>query len=194
MPCAVRAHDTAALPAVVDRVTWQAELDQLRAREKAHTREGDSIAAARRRLPMVEVDPTLTLIGPDGAVPLLECSRAADSSSPGTSCGSTASRLPRSVRAARSSTARSANSRNCMRATSPTPCSPRARTKRASATATSWAGTYPGIRRETPPAPCSPAKWQAGTNPFRTDGRPTAQWSRLQAGHSDDLGTHPTGS
>ena len=24
---------------------------------------------------------------------------------------------------------------------------------------------------------------------FRTDGRPTAQWARLAAGHSDDLGT-----
>ena len=44
--------DTAALPAVVDRATFQAELDALRAREKAHTREGDAIAAARRRLPM----------------------------------------------------------------------------------------------------------------------------------------------
>jgi hypothetical protein len=35
-------------PAAVDRATFQAELDQLRAREKAHTREGDAIAAARR--------------------------------------------------------------------------------------------------------------------------------------------------
>ena len=41
---------------MVDRTTWQAELDALVAREKAHTREGDAIAAARRRLPMVEVD------------------------------------------------------------------------------------------------------------------------------------------
>jgi len=40
-----------AAPAVVDRRTFQAELDALRAREKAHTREGDAIAAARRRLP-----------------------------------------------------------------------------------------------------------------------------------------------
>ena len=51
--------DTAARPAVVDRATWQArELDKLRVREKAHTREGDAIAAAGRRLPIVEVDPT----------------------------------------------------------------------------------------------------------------------------------------
>ena len=53
-------------PGVVDRSTFQAELDALRVREKAHTREGDAIAAARRRLPMVEVDPTITLIGPRG--------------------------------------------------------------------------------------------------------------------------------
>ena len=39
------------VPAVVDRGTFQAELDALRVREKAHTREGDAIAAARRRLP-----------------------------------------------------------------------------------------------------------------------------------------------
>src|SRR5579883_183158 len=67
-----RGFDTAARPAVVDRATWQAELDTLRVREKAHTREGDAIAAARRRLPMVEVDPTIQLIGAHGPVPLLE--------------------------------------------------------------------------------------------------------------------------
>jgi predicted dithiol-disulfide oxidoreductase (DUF899 family) len=60
------------LPAAVDRATFQAELDELRVREKAHTREGDAIAAARRRLPMVEVDPNLTLTGPDGPVTLLD--------------------------------------------------------------------------------------------------------------------------
>jgi predicted dithiol-disulfide oxidoreductase (DUF899 family) len=51
----------AALPPAVDRATFEAEVDRLRAREKAHTREGDAIAAARRRLPMVEVDASLTL-------------------------------------------------------------------------------------------------------------------------------------
>ncbi len=45
------------LPAAVDRAAFQAELDALRVREKAHTREGDAIAAARRRLPIVEVAP-----------------------------------------------------------------------------------------------------------------------------------------
>ena len=64
--------DTSALPAVVNRATWQAELDTLLVREKAHTREGDAIAAARRLLPMVEIDPTIQLLGPHGPVPLLE--------------------------------------------------------------------------------------------------------------------------
>jgi hypothetical protein len=39
--------------------------------KKSHTREGDAIAAARRRLPMVEVDPRTPLIGADGPVPLI---------------------------------------------------------------------------------------------------------------------------
>jgi predicted dithiol-disulfide oxidoreductase (DUF899 family) len=64
--------DTTNLPAVVDRAAWQAELDTLLVREKAHTHEGDAIAAARRRLPMVEVDAALPLTGPDGPVTLLE--------------------------------------------------------------------------------------------------------------------------
>ena len=62
----------AGVPATVDRAAFEVELDALRAREKAHTREGDAIAAARRRLPMVEIDPTTMLTGADGAVGLLE--------------------------------------------------------------------------------------------------------------------------
>ena len=60
------------VPAVVDRSTFQAELDALRVREKAHTREGDAIAAARRRLPMVEIDGAIPLIGEGGTVTLFE--------------------------------------------------------------------------------------------------------------------------
>ncbi len=63
---------TPVLPAVLDRASWQAQLDDLLVREKAHTREGDAIAAARRRLPMVEVDPAIPLTGEHGPVPLLE--------------------------------------------------------------------------------------------------------------------------
>src|SRR5216683_723124 len=43
--------DTGEVPVLVDRATFQAELDALRVREKARTHEGDAIAAARRRLP-----------------------------------------------------------------------------------------------------------------------------------------------
>ena len=59
-------------PPIADRAAWQAKLDALRAREKEHTRAGDAIAAARRRLPMVEVEASLELIGPQGAVTLLD--------------------------------------------------------------------------------------------------------------------------
>ena len=64
----------AARPPVADRAAFQTELDRLRVREKAHTREGDTIAAARRRLPMVEVDPQTPLIAADGPVPLIASS------------------------------------------------------------------------------------------------------------------------
>jgi predicted dithiol-disulfide oxidoreductase (DUF899 family) len=60
------------LPDIVDRATWQAEVDRLLVREKAHTREGDAIAVARRRLPMVEVDAQTTLVGAQGPVPLVD--------------------------------------------------------------------------------------------------------------------------
>jgi predicted dithiol-disulfide oxidoreductase (DUF899 family) len=59
-----------ALPPVVDRDAYQTERDALLAREKEHTRAGDALAAARRRLPMVEVDSTISVNGPDGPVQL----------------------------------------------------------------------------------------------------------------------------
>src|SRR5260370_11513222 len=65
-------RDELGAPKIVDRSTFQAELDASRVREKAHTREGDAIAAARRRLPMVEVDGATPLIGDRGAVTLLD--------------------------------------------------------------------------------------------------------------------------
>lgn len=51
-------HDPSGQPPIVDLATWQAARDEVLVREKAHTREGDAIAVARRRLPMVEVDGT----------------------------------------------------------------------------------------------------------------------------------------
>jgi predicted dithiol-disulfide oxidoreductase (DUF899 family) len=62
---------TTGRPPVVDLATWQAARDALLVREKAHTHEGDAIAAERRRLPMVELEPTLAVVGPDGPVPFL---------------------------------------------------------------------------------------------------------------------------
>ena len=60
-----------AVPPIVDQETWDAALADLRAREKAATRELDAIAAARRRLPMVEL-PDYTLEGADGPVRLVD--------------------------------------------------------------------------------------------------------------------------
>jgi predicted dithiol-disulfide oxidoreductase (DUF899 family) len=63
--------DDAGRPQVVDLPTWQKARDELLVREKSHTHEGDAIAAARRRLPMVEFDGTVNVIGPGGPVPFL---------------------------------------------------------------------------------------------------------------------------
>lgn len=61
-----------AAPGVVDRSVFQAELDALRLREKAHMKAGDALAAARRRLPMVAVDGATPLAGEKGVVTLLD--------------------------------------------------------------------------------------------------------------------------
>ncbi|GIE35740.1 hypothetical protein Ait01nite_087850 [Actinoplanes italicus] len=65
-------------PPVVDPATWQAARDELLVREKAHTRAGDALAAARRRLPMVEFDPKVEVVGPGGPVPFLELFQGRD--------------------------------------------------------------------------------------------------------------------
>ena len=62
-----------AVPPVVDAGTWQRELDAVRRREKAVTRELDAVAAQRRRLPMVEM-PDYTLEGEDGPIRLADVS------------------------------------------------------------------------------------------------------------------------
>ncbi len=62
----------APLPTITDRATFEARLADLRVQEKAHSRAGDAIAAARRRLPAVEVDPETPVIGADGPVTLLD--------------------------------------------------------------------------------------------------------------------------
>jgi hypothetical protein len=107
------------LPPITDRAAFQAEIDALREREKEHKRAGDALAAARRRLPMVELDAWLPLIGPDGPVSLRLRPRGG--------VGGLAGRLAAAV------------------------------------------GTD-----ERP-------------HPYRLNGRPIAQWPRLEAGFSDDL-------
>ena len=59
-------------PPVVDRGTWQEQVDALLVREKAHTREDDAIAAAARQLPMVEVAAATPVVGAAGDIPLIE--------------------------------------------------------------------------------------------------------------------------
>jgi predicted dithiol-disulfide oxidoreductase (DUF899 family) len=59
------------LPPIVDHATWEGQLSELRAREKAATRELDAIAAQRRRLPMVEL-PDYVLQGPGGPARLTD--------------------------------------------------------------------------------------------------------------------------
>jgi len=136
--------DELGAPKIVDRSTFEAELNALRVREKAHTHEGDAIAAARRRLPMMEVDPTITLIGPHGPVTLLDVFEARRQLiayyfmwHPGHPAARGAPGLHR----------RFASYPTFILATSRLPCFARARTKRVYATATSWAGRCLGIQR-----------------------------------------------
>ncbi|MFG1646643.1 DUF899 family protein [Amycolatopsis sp. NPDC049252] len=65
-------------PPVVDLATWQHARDELLVREKAHTREGDAIAAARRRLPVVEFDGAVDVVGPGGPVPFTDLFQGRD--------------------------------------------------------------------------------------------------------------------
>lgn len=57
------------LPPVVSREEWDRARAELLAREKAHTRAGDELAAARRRLPMTPIDP-VSVVGLAGDTPL----------------------------------------------------------------------------------------------------------------------------
>jgi predicted dithiol-disulfide oxidoreductase (DUF899 family) len=59
-------------PPIASRVEWTGKRKELLAREKAHTREYDSINAERRRLPMVKVEKGYTFDGPNGKTTLKE--------------------------------------------------------------------------------------------------------------------------
>jgi predicted dithiol-disulfide oxidoreductase (DUF899 family) len=65
-------------PPVVDLASWQAARVVLLVREKAHTREAEAIAAARRRLPMVELDGRVEVTGAGGPVPFLDLFQGRD--------------------------------------------------------------------------------------------------------------------
>jgi hypothetical protein len=95
-------QQTPAIPPIVDRATWQAQIDALRVREKAHTREGDAIAAARRRLPMVEIDGQTPVHGPNGLMPFIDVFAGRSILFASYTCGMPANRLPINARAVRS--------------------------------------------------------------------------------------------
>src|ERR1700759_4476559 len=58
-----------ATPKIVSRQEWEQARAELLVREKAHTRAGDELAAARRRLPMTPMDP-VTVVGLAGPIAL----------------------------------------------------------------------------------------------------------------------------
>jgi Bacterial protein of unknown function (DUF899) len=204
-------NEAATRPPIADQPTFQAELDKLRAREKAHTREGDAIAAARRRLPMVERDATTPLTGPDGPLTLLVRRLR-----PGP--------LPRAPATAPSwaGTCPGTRPRNPVTALLPPPRQPGMMhlvcyLRDGDRVFETYWTTLRGVeamdnsyalmdltaygRQES--WEDSPAGWsQACTNTRTMDGSPTwtpvpewpagrpiPQWQRLAAGHSDDLGT-----
>lgn len=57
---------------VVSQQQWDEEVSAFREREKEATRARDALAAARRRLPAVEVDPGYRFVGPEGDRTLAE--------------------------------------------------------------------------------------------------------------------------
>jgi predicted dithiol-disulfide oxidoreductase (DUF899 family) len=59
-------------PEVVSADEWQRSLSDLTTKEKAHMRQGDTLSAERRRLPMVRVERDYTFQGEQGEVSLLE--------------------------------------------------------------------------------------------------------------------------
>jgi predicted dithiol-disulfide oxidoreductase (DUF899 family) len=198
--------DNPVLPTVVDRTTWQAELDALRVREKAHTREGDAIAAAQRRLPMVEVDADLALIGPHGQLTLLEAFEGRRQLIAYYFMWHTGRLAPEQCEGCTWCTTQVAelsylHSRDITYAVfCQGPYDESVRYRDFMGWEMPWYSAQASLdalmdltvygRRE----PCEdsppgwPQPWQV-EGPWRTNGRPIAQWSRLEAGRSDDLGT-----
>ncbi len=57
---------------VVSEQEWQRRHEELLAEEKAYMREGDKLAAERRRQPMHEITKDYRFEGPDGGTTLLD--------------------------------------------------------------------------------------------------------------------------
>jgi len=60
------------MPQVVSPDTWKAALEELRVEEKAAMRARDTLAAERRRLPIVRIEKAYVFEGPDGRASLLD--------------------------------------------------------------------------------------------------------------------------
>ncbi len=58
-------------PKIVERNEWERARAELLVREKEHTRAGDELAAARRRLPMTRME-GLKVVGSNGPISLLD--------------------------------------------------------------------------------------------------------------------------
>jgi predicted dithiol-disulfide oxidoreductase (DUF899 family) len=242
-------RDELGAPKVVDRSTFQAELDALRVREKAHTHEGDAIAAGRRRLPMVEVDGATPLIGERGAVTLLDtfegrrmliayyfmwhnghpapdqCEGCTWDTSQVCELSYIHSRDVTYATFCQGPYDESARYRTFMGWEMPWYSAPRdslatllvgrrvgrmylvCYLRQGSKVFETYWTTSRGVevmdnsfhlldltaygrqeKWEDSPAGW-PQQWKANADQLRTNGRPTAQWSRLEAGYSDDLGT-----
>ena len=237
------------LPEVTDRVTWQARIDDLRTEEKAHTRAGDALAAKRRRLPMVEVDPATPLIGENGRTQLIDifqgraqliayfqmwhtgrpaaeqCEGCTFSTSHISELSYLHSRDVSYATLCEGPFEESSRYRAFMGWTIPWYSVPEEAVDRLVADRhfgmlvcylrdgdavyeTYWTtgrGNEPmapsyGLldltvygRQETweDSPPGWPQRWSPKGGQFRSDGRPTSQWSRIRAGHDDDLGTTP---
>ena len=59
-------------PPIVSPQEWEAARQELLVREKEHTRAGDALAAARRRMPWMAVEKEYRFEGPDGPASLLD--------------------------------------------------------------------------------------------------------------------------
>ncbi|MFE9430096.1 DUF899 domain-containing protein [Streptomyces sp. NBC_01281] len=66
------------LPEIVSREEWRAAREELLVREKAATRARDALNAARRGLPMVEIDKEYVFESGDGKATLLDLFRGRD--------------------------------------------------------------------------------------------------------------------